>query len=218
MSTSCIEPEPPSHLGVGHASAATILAAAAQGDPNAWRELTDRYERGVLRVAARYRLRPDQIADVAQTTWLRLVENIDTIRDPDCLAGWLATTAAREAMAVRRRACRETALADYDLPDPSGDDLDERVTTLVQARQLRTAMRALPVRDRRLLELLLLPDELSYREIGQRISMPVGSIGPIRQRALRRLRVLLVDQADPGSDLSLGGRKPPADRELCQAG
>jgi DNA-directed RNA polymerase specialized sigma24 family protein len=49
----------------------------------------------------------------------------------------------------------------------------------------------LPPRKRALIELLLEPDSPSYQEISRRLGMPVGSIGPVRQRALHRLRARL---------------------------
>ena len=44
--------------------------------------------------------------DVAQTVWLRLVENLDRIKDPERLPGWLATTARNEALRMAKRADR----------------------------------------------------------------------------------------------------------------
>ena len=35
--------------------------------------------------------------------------------------------------------------------------------------------------------MLLTEPELDYRQVGERLSMPVGSIGPSRTRALARL-------------------------------
>jgi RNA polymerase sigma factor (sigma-70 family) len=172
-----------------------LVGAAAAGDPAAWCEIVRRHERLVAGVAARYRLSPDQVADVVQTTWLRLFENIDGIRDPERLPGWLATTAAREALGVCRRSMREVALHDhYDPPDGT-DDLDDRVSARERGRELHRAVTSLPTRERRLVEHLLAPDELTYREIGRRMGIPIGSIGPVRQRALRRLRTILEAQA-----------------------
>lgn len=173
-----------------------LLEAAANGDPAAWRSLFHRHQGLLSHVVARYRLSPDDAADVVQTTWLRLVENIATIRDPACLPGWLTTTASRESLAARRRRSREIAISDCDASDPAHDDLDDVVTGRLRARRLRQALTTLPHRERRLVEVLLSPEEPSYREISDRLGMPVGSIGPVRQRALARLRSRLADD-DP---------------------
>ena len=49
-------------------------------------------------------------------------------------------------------------------------------------------MRGLPDRHRRLMLLLAAEPDLEYRRIGAALDMPVGSIGPIRQRCMDRLR------------------------------
>src|SRR5689334_2557055 len=80
-----------------------LLAAVADRDPVAWRILVHRHQRLLMHVVSRYRLPPEEVADVVQTTWLRLFENLDHIRDPERLPGWLATTASRVALVASRR-------------------------------------------------------------------------------------------------------------------
>ena len=65
---------------------------------------------------------------------------------------------------------------------------------------LRAAFGRLPLRDQRLLSLLMADPPVSYAEISARLGIPVGSIGPSRGRCLDRLRqdpaiALLIDQA-----------------------
>jgi DNA-directed RNA polymerase specialized sigma24 family protein len=51
--------------------------------------------------------------------------------------------------------------------------------------------RQLPERDQELLRALLASDRLSYAVVAAALEMPVGSIGPTRMRALKRLQVIL---------------------------
>jgi len=48
----------------------------------------------------------------------------------------------------------------------------------------------LPTRSQLLLRLLSADSPLSYKEISESLSMPIGSIGPTRARALEQLRRL----------------------------
>jgi DNA-directed RNA polymerase specialized sigma24 family protein len=68
-------------------------------------------------------------------------------------------------------------------------DVERDVLTAERASFLRRLMKELPSRDRKLLQLL--SDDFSYDEIARRLAMPVGSVGPTRMRALRRMRALL---------------------------
>ena len=73
----------------------------------AWNAIVDRFAGLVWGVARRHRLSASDAADVSQTTWLRLVEHIDRIQDPERVGGWLATTARHEALRVLRISNRE---------------------------------------------------------------------------------------------------------------
>ena len=53
---------------------------------------------------------------------------------------------------------------------------------------MREAVALLPERDRDLLALLFADPPLPYSEIGRRLGMSVGSIGPTRARCLSKLR------------------------------
>src|SRR5687767_15959412 len=84
-----------------------VVRRATEGDQDAWNQIVEEYG-GVVRAVARgYRLSEGQTADAVQTTWLRLVEHLAAIREPDRLAGWLATTTRRECLAILRKADRE---------------------------------------------------------------------------------------------------------------
>ena len=55
----------------------------------------------VWSIARSFRLDDATAKDVSQTVWLRLVENMHRIDDPERLPGWLATTCRREALRVK---------------------------------------------------------------------------------------------------------------------
>lgn len=59
-----------------------LVAAAANGNPEAWNELVDRYTPLLVTVIRRHRLTRTQAEDVAQTVWLRLVEHLGSLREP----------------------------------------------------------------------------------------------------------------------------------------
>src|SRR4051794_25415750 len=75
-----------------------LVQAAVAGDQAAWNELVERFQGLVWATSRSYRLSRADAADVAQTTWLRLVENLNRIHDPERLGAWLATTARRECL------------------------------------------------------------------------------------------------------------------------
>lgn len=172
----------------GHQQLATLVRAARGGDHSAWSSLVRRFDRTLRAIARSYRLAPADVDDVVQASWLNLLEGIDDVREPTAIAGWLATATRRNAMRLRSSRTREEPTDDPLLGDRvhvTGPELD--VLAAERREVLTRALALLPERHRRLMTVLLARSTLDYREIGELLSMPVGSIGPIRARSLVRL-------------------------------
>jgi RNA polymerase sigma factor (sigma-70 family) len=172
-----------------------LVRSAAAGNQAAWEEIVDRFAGLVWATARAHRLSRDDAADVAQTTWLRLVENLDRIRQPEALGSWLATTARHESLRKLRLGARERPSDEPDLFEaPSGDAIEHPLVDRERDVALWDAFASLSERCKTLLRLLVSDEEPSYEEIGAALEMPVGSIGPTRMRCLDRLqqRVLRV--------------------------
>ncbi|WP_165865678.1 RNA polymerase sigma factor [Vallicoccus soli] len=169
------------------------LLRAARGDAGAWTELHRRYDRLVRGVARRQGLCPSDVDEVAQRTWLRLLEHAAEVRDPLRLPGWVSTTARREGLALRHERWRQQPVA--DVPEVAArDDAEDALDRLERERRagaLHAAVRLLPAHQRRVVRALLAHPDASYVELAALLGVPVGSVGPTRQRALRRLRLLL---------------------------
>jgi RNA polymerase sigma factor (sigma-70 family) len=164
------------------------VRAAQAGDEHAWTRLVQRFDRTLRRIARSYRLVPDEVDDVVQTTWLDLLEAIERIREPAAIGAWLVTTTRRNALRRRQVHVREQLSDDPVLGDaPDSEGPEAELLTAERRTVLADALIGLPERHRQLLTVLLTQPELDYRQIGQLLSMPVGSIGPIRARALARL-------------------------------
>jgi RNA polymerase sigma factor (sigma-70 family) len=183
-----------SHIAraLAHERSADLLRAATDGQPGAWDRLVARFTPLIASIARRHRLAEHDAADVAQATWLRLLDNVDRLAEPDAVGGWLATTARRESLRVIRSRARAAVLGE-DLPEaPSADpSMDDRLLEAERSRAVRSCVSKLRESDRVLLGLLVAESEPSYEEISQALGMPVGSIGPTRARALSRLRTEL---------------------------
>ena len=173
---------------------ASLVRGAAEGDRQAWERLVDQYARLIWSITADFRLAESDAADVAQTTWLRLLEHIDRIQYPDRVGSWLAATARNEclrSLAARKRvvlAQDEEVLTSVVASVP---EVDERILADERDQVVRDALSRLPGRWQRLLELLMSDPPASYAEISDQLGVPVGSIGPTRGRCLAQLRVLL---------------------------
>ena len=177
-----------------HDDVAVLVRSAADHDAAAWAKLVDAYAGVIWAVTRTYRLGAAEAADVSQTTWLRLVQNIDKLREPERLGAWLATTAKRECLNCVSRHPRESLTAEpANLPerDPLPDGPEHDYLRRERIAQVRRAVEQLPPRCRELLGLLASDADLDYRAISSQLCVPIGSIGPTRGRCLKKLRALL---------------------------
>lgn len=178
---------------------AELVARVRGGDQSAWSALTERYTNLLWSVARGLGLSRPDAADVVQTTWLRLVERLDTLREPDRLGSWLATTVRRESLATLRRSARvRVGLADeaHELP-AGGEPMDEMLVRAERDAALWRAFRALAPRCQVLLRALMADPAPSYADVSVALDMPIGSIGPTRQRCLGLLRRIWLAGAEP---------------------
>ena len=172
-----------------------LIQRAAEGHRWAWERLVAQYSRLIWAMTRDFKLPENDAADVAQATWLRLLEHIERIEHPDRLGSWLATTARHECL--RHLAARKRLVLIQDDDDALADavshqpEVDERLLADERAQAVREALSRLPWRWQRLLELLMSDPPASYLEISTQLGLPVGSIGPTRGRCLERLRELL---------------------------
>ncbi len=173
---------------------AGLVRRAADGDMMAWDRLVEQYARLIWSITVEFKLAESDAADVAQTTWLRLLEHIHRIEYPDRVGSWLAATARNECLrsiAARKR----VVLSDDDIELggalTQGPEVDERLLAHERDQTVRDAMSRLPRRWQRLLEMLMADPPASYADISDELELPIGSIGPTRGRCLARLRVLL---------------------------
>ncbi|HET9649809.1 MAG TPA: sigma-70 family RNA polymerase sigma factor [Microlunatus sp.] len=172
-----------------------LVEAARVGDEAAWSHLHARLTPVLHKVVAPYRLGETDAGDVIQMTWTKCVEHLPRLRISAALPGWLTTTCRNEAIQCLRRRARcvpvdyqdQVAFTPVTTAEPpiAGDPL----TVLLQSETdilLSKILEELGPRDRHLMWALV--DDLSYREIAEQFCMPVGSIGPTRQRIIAKLR------------------------------
>ena len=171
-----------------------VVEQARAGSNSAWETLIERFGGLVAAIARRCRLSDADVAEVCQTTWLRLVENLDRIEQPERIGAWLATTSRRESLRI---ATRQTAVSATDvlylMADEKADPLDAALLKDEQAHMIRAAAERLSPRCQRLLGVLMADDDLPYKEIAEQLRMPIGSIGPTRGRCLDHLRQILAE-------------------------
>jgi RNA polymerase sigma factor (sigma-70 family) len=165
-----------------------MVKGAKRGDAASWNALVARFTARVRANARRHRLAPHDVDDVTQTTWLRLLEHIGSVREPAALGAWLETTAQRESLRVIRKSKRERT-TEQQLNEEVVEPVAERELVAAERKQaLEASLERLPARQRALIGLMVANPSMSYTDIAETLDAPIGSIGPTRARSFERLR------------------------------
>jgi RNA polymerase sigma factor (sigma-70 family) len=174
---------------------AELVTAASQGEGSAWAELVRRFEGLVFSTTLSYGFRSEsESADICQTVWLQLAQNLCRLREPDRVSAWLLKTTHRECTRVKNSKARTVPfdVVDYLLPSvESLEPLSTRIETEERNFALWEAFLRLPTKCQSLLRLLIEDPRPGYQQIAQLCGVAVGAIGPRRQRCLSTLRVAL---------------------------
>jgi RNA polymerase sigma factor (sigma-70 family) len=168
-------------------SLTVLVQHAVSGDDMAWRHIVRSYTPLLTSVCRRYGLTRTDSDDIAGRVWLHLVLHISRLREPAALPGWLKTTTRRECRDMLERRRNDFPLEDLDVVDSSAT-AEARLLAEERWRMLRQAIGELTGEERKLLAMLFSDPPTPYARISAELGMPVGSIGPTRQRILKRLR------------------------------
>jgi len=171
---------------------ADYLVRAQAGEAGAIDAIVRELNPLLWHVARSQGVRPSDVSDVVQNTWLELVARLDEIRSPQALTSWLVVTTKREAWRINRR--RQTTEPSDTLVDVA-DEAPELGTDLITNERDRVLWRTFQLLSqpcRELLRIVAMVDRPDYAVVGDALGMPHGSIGPTRGRCLAKLRAMLL--------------------------
>jgi RNA polymerase sigma factor (sigma-70 family) len=171
-----------------------LVRACLSGSQQAWAAIVEKYKGLVYSVPVRYRMSPQDAADVFQEVWLDLYSELPNLREPGALRGWLITVAWHKCYQWKLRSRRHEKSAGEFEGEPASEsasylDWKER---LEQEQLLREAVKTLPDRCRVMVEMLFFQDPpVPYADVARQLGLAEGSIGFIRGRCLKKLRATL---------------------------
>ena len=165
-----------------------LIRACQHGQAEAGVELVDRYWDRVYAFAFRLSLNQADAEDIAQETFLRVLERLDEFRPEGRLKAWLLRTAANLFLdakrAARSRDVPPSEARDFAQVEPSPDRSYEQ-RELLEA--VDGVMRTLPKEQRTVL-LLRAVEQLDYHEIADMLSMKESTVRWYMYEARRVLR------------------------------
>ena len=187
---------------------ADLIQACLARDPRAWTEFVVRYQRLICSIARRRGFDMADIEDICQDVLLCAYRDLGRLQRPEALVSWLITITVRICNKHLQRHPQYTSLSE-DQPDDYFEEARQQTDVRID---VVSALDQLDPRSRALLSALFLDDPGSgYKAVAQRLTIPIGSIGPKRARGIKRFRKVFepaAPQPRPGDDRSITDALP----------
>lgn len=175
-----------------------LISLCLKKDADAWEVLIRRYQRLIASITSKFRLAPDDAADIFQAVCIALLKQLPSLNRDSKLSSWFITVTVRECWKLRQRSGRTVAFDDpqweavAESADPDATTSEEQVMLLERQHLVRAALKQLTARCQSLLgKLFYSQEDLPYSVIASESGMPVASIGPTRGRCLAKLKAAL---------------------------
>ncbi|MEP6591901.1 MAG: sigma-70 family RNA polymerase sigma factor [Gemmatimonadota bacterium] len=186
-----------------------VVRHAVQGRESAYRELIRRYQRPVFSLVYRMVRDRELAEDLAQETFIKVLNAIDSYRPEYKFSSWIFKIANNAAIdQLRRRGLNTLSLdgsphaesADaieattLQISDGAENQLDE-VASRELGGQIEEAINQLRPEYRSCIILRHI-DGRPYEEIAEMLDLPLGTVKTYIHRARNELRILLADTRD----------------------
>ena len=188
---------------------ADVVALAQEGRESAYRELVRRYERPVFSLVYRMVRDRETAEDLAQDTFVKVLNNVERYRPEFKFSSWLFKIANNVAIDhLRRRqldtistagsrhatTASEVEATSFDVVEPGQNALEQ-----LASQELGTAIERAVARLRPMYRSCILLRHVegrSYEEIAQTLDLPLGTVKTYIHRARHELRKELADLRD----------------------
>ena len=209
-----------------HAATEALVAAAKNGNEQAFEILMKRYEQRILTIAQRYTRVDEDAKDVVQQTFQNAFVHLRRFEGKSSFSTWLTRIAINEALMLlrRRRALHEVPVdesSDLEENSQRPETCDPRpnpeadYTRREQVRLLFWAMGNLKPGLRRAVELSEI-GELSTSETARRMGLSVAAVKGRLFHARRKLRQSLARYLNPSR--TPGNDSPDGDARSIPSG
>lgn len=159
---------------------ARLVAASKGGDQDAFSLLVQRYQRRVFNLVLRMLQDYEEASETTQEAFLAAWQGLHAFRGEARFSTWLYRIAYNCALKQleqrkRQRTLQQALQAEHMLDDPGDDPKSAHLDTLDNQELVQTQLSQLPAKYRIVLVLRHL-QEMTYEEMAEVLTMPIGTI------------------------------------------
>ena len=166
-----------------------LITMHLAGDARAFSTLVRRYEKPVYRLALRYAHDRDEAEDLAQRTFLRVLDHAARLRPDQPFRAFVFRVAANLCKNHLRDRARLVLGVPLEAAAPEGESLVHKE----RRARLRTALARLPLRQRQVVSLRI-DAELPFAEVAQSLGITENNAKVTFHNAMKKLQVLFAEE------------------------
>ena len=175
-----------------------LVEACLQGNEHAWSALVDKYKNLIFSIPIRMGLSRDDAGEIFQHVCLKLLSELEKIRDLNCLSGWLIKVTSYDCFRwVRRERMRNSVALESEAAAAAQAPAlpDAELLELEREQIFRDTLMEISPRCQELIRMLFYQSPaVPYDEVAKSLKLARGSIGFMRMRCLSQLRAKLVER------------------------
>jgi RNA polymerase sigma-70 factor (ECF subfamily) len=168
-----------------------LLARAAQGDAQAWREVVERWGPRVFAFVRSHANDPELAEEIAQSVFCTVARKLPDYVEQGRFESWLFRIALNRLRDEMRRRKRQARPMDAEvLGDLGPAATPEQRATAEELAALRESMQQLGEADRLVIDLRH-QGGMGFQQMADLLNEPLGTLLARHHRALRKLRDLI---------------------------
>lgn len=175
-----------------------FITKAKKGDMSAFETLVRTYQKPVYRLCRRMTGAHQSADDLVQETFLKAYVSLQGFKDGMNFYSWIRRIAVNSSLNYLKKRRREEPLGAEDIsvagnPRSSHQELPHEKLQKNQLEQkFRMALMALPA-DHRVVFLLRVYEDQSYKEIAEALGIPEGTVMSRLNRSRKKLKHLMAE-------------------------
>jgi len=165
-----------------------ILARCKNGDQEAWNMMINSYSKSVYNIALNFFAERDIAQDVTQEIFIKIYHNLDKFREEKNLSSWIFTISRNYCIDYWRKN-KKYFVNTQELDERIGFGKPTPEENLITESEIEKLRKKISQLDPELRLILILRDiqDLSYRDIAEKFSIPEGTV----KSRINRARVKL---------------------------
>ena len=179
-----------------HCEDMELIRLVSSGDEMAFNELYSRYRKRLYGyLNGLLPGRAEEVDDIFQQTWLRVIEQLPRYRDQGCFTAWLFRIGRNLTIDRLRKSRREGTSVELDaeevpeLDAPAGNEPWRELDETELHRAIDAALASLPPEQKEVF--LMRQEEMPFREIAALQRCSINTVLARMQYALKHLRAFL---------------------------